>query len=48
MRAWQTLWSIILLFAGLSFALITLVVAIKGFEDLRYLFRRLQEREGEE
>ena len=47
MRAWQIFWSVSLVFAGASFALITLVVAIKGLQDLRYLFRRLQDQDGE-
>jgi hypothetical protein len=44
MKAWQIFWSASLLVAGGSFAFITLVVAVKGFQDLRNLLRRLQER----
>jgi len=48
MSAWQTFWSVSLLVAGTSFTLITVVVAIKGFQDLRDLFRRLRQQEDEE
>lgn len=49
MRAWQTFWSVSLLVAGASFMLITVVVALKGFQDLRDLFRRLRRQdEGHE
>jgi hypothetical protein len=46
MRAWQTFWSVSLLVAGGSFTLITVVVAIKGFQDLRDLLRRLRDQEN--
>jgi len=42
MKAWQIFWSASLLIAGGSFAGITLVVAVKGFQDLRNVLRRLQ------
>jgi hypothetical protein len=48
MRAWEAFWSVSLLVAGCSFALITIVVALKGFQDLRDLFRRLRHQEDEE
>ena len=48
MTAWQTFWTVSLLVAGASFTLITVVVAIKGFEDLRDLFRRLQQQQDEQ
>jgi len=48
MRAWQTFWSVSLVVAGGSFTLITVVVAIKGFQDLRDLFRRLRRQQDEE
>ena len=47
MRAWQYFWGASLLIAGLSFAGITLTVAMRGFHDLRVLFRRLRERKDE-
>ena len=47
MRAWQYFWAASLVIAGVSFAGITLVVAIRGFHDLRVLFRHLLERKDE-
>jgi hypothetical protein len=35
MQGWQIFWTIWLLFAGAAFAIITVVVAIKGFGDVR-------------
>jgi len=48
MRVWQSFWSVSLLAAGISFTFITVVVAMKGFEDLRALFRRLHHQQGEQ
>lgn len=48
MRVWQSFWSVSLLVAGSSFTFITVVVAIKGFEDLRDLFRRLHHQQDEQ
>jgi len=48
MRVWQSFWSVSLLVAGISFSLITAVVAIKGYEDLRDLFRRLHRQQDEQ
>ena len=48
MRAWQIFWSVSLLVAGCSFAFITVVVAIRGFEDLQDLFRRLQHQQDQD
>lgn len=47
MRAWQTFWSVSLVVAGGSFTLITAVVAVKGLQDLRDLFRRLRRQEDD-
>jgi hypothetical protein len=47
MRAWQYFWAASLLIAGASFAGITVVVAIRGFHDLRVLFQHLRERKDE-
>ena len=44
MKAWQIFWSASLLIAGGAFACITLVVAVKGFQDLRNVFRRWREQ----
>jgi hypothetical protein len=35
MHAWQMFWTIWLLFSGAAFALITVVVTLKGFGDVR-------------
>jgi len=48
MKVWQMFWSISLLVAGGSFAFITAVVAVKGFQDLRDLFRRLRQQGDKE
>jgi len=47
MKAWEAFWGVALLIAGASFAGITAVVAIRGFNDLRILFRHLLERKDE-
>jgi hypothetical protein len=47
MRAWQIFWATALLIAGVSFTGITVVVAVRGFHDLRLLFRHLRERKDE-
>ena len=47
MRVWEAFWAISLLVAGASFALITAIVAIKGFQDLRAMFQRLQHQEDD-
>ena len=44
MRYWLLFWTFAALTAGLSFALITIVVTIKGGRDLRDLFRGLVEQ----
>jgi hypothetical protein len=46
-RAWQYFWEASLLIAGVSFAAITVVVSVRGFHDLRVLFRHLRERKDE-
>jgi hypothetical protein len=35
MQAWQMFWTIWLLFSGAAFALITIVVTLKGFGDVK-------------
>jgi len=47
MRAWQIFWAAALLIAGASFAGITAVVAVRGFQDLQLLFRHLRARKDE-
>ncbi len=44
MRYWLFFWTFAALTAGLSFALITIVVTIRGGRDLRELFRGLVEQ----
>jgi hypothetical protein len=41
MKYWQIFWMFSLLVAGASFAIITFVVTIKGFKDLRDMLTRL-------
>lgn len=41
MRYWQLFWTGSLLVAGVSFTMITLVVAIRGFGDLRRMLADL-------
>ena len=49
MNLWLLFWIICLLVAGASFALITIIVTIKGVKDLREWFGSLnqQNREGD-
>jgi hypothetical protein len=35
MQAWKMFWTLWLLFSGTAFALITVVVTIKGFGDVK-------------
>jgi hypothetical protein len=44
MRYWLFFWTFAALTAGLSFAAITIVVTVKGGQDLRELFRGLIEQ----
>ena len=44
MQAWQTFWTIWLLFSGAAFALITVVVAIKGFGDVKRMLSGIKDR----
>jgi len=50
MKYWMLFWSFALATAGASFAVITGIVAIKGYQDLRTMFSRLarQRNEGNE
>ena len=41
MNAWLDFWVIWLVIAGAAFAGITLIVAVKGFHDLRAMFTGL-------
>lgn len=42
MQAWKMFWTLWLLFSGVAFAAITLVVAVKGFGDVRRMLRGIQ------
>jgi len=44
MRYWLLFWTFAALTAGLSFALISIVVTIRGGRDLREMFRGLLEQ----
>jgi hypothetical protein len=41
MNAWIDFWAVWLVIAGVAFACITFVVAVKGFHDLRAMFAGL-------
>lgn len=47
MNFWLDFWAIWLVLAGAAFAVITLIVAVKGFQDLRTMFAGLKQG-GEE
>ena len=47
MRFWQLFWAINLVVAGAAFALITVVVTVKGVKDLKEMFSRLGEQQGD-
>lgn len=48
MYYWQVFWTVSVLVAGLSFAFVTVVVTLKGGQDLREMFRRLLEQKRNE
>jgi hypothetical protein len=48
MNLWLYFWTISLIVAGASFAFITLVVTVKGAQDLRQWFSSLQRQNKEE
>ena len=47
MAFWQMFWAIALVVSGVSFAFITVVVAFKGFKDLRVWFSSLNQQNRE-
>jgi hypothetical protein len=48
MSAWAYFWAAWLSISGVAFAVITLIVAVKGFQDLRAMFVGLSvKRQGE-
>ena len=49
MHAWQIFWTVWLLFAGAAFAVISIVVALKGFGDVRRMLSGIKAQDkGEE
>jgi hypothetical protein len=50
MYFWQAFWTISVLVAGLSFALVTVIVTLRGGRDLTEMFARLleQKRRGDD
>ena len=48
MHGWQIFWTIWLLVAGVAFALITVVVTLKGFGDVRRMLSGIKSRGDEE
>lgn len=47
MEPWKTIWTIWLLFSGLAFAVITVVVSIKGFGDVRRMLSGIKSQGDE-
>jgi hypothetical protein len=47
MISWLNFWTISLLVAGASFVAITAIVTIKGFEDLREMFKGLKKQQAD-
>ncbi len=47
MKYWEWFWTISLIAAGIAFAFITVVVTIKGFQDLREFFSRLSKQQDD-
>jgi hypothetical protein len=48
MNYWLGFWTIGLLVAGISFSVITGIVTVKGYKDLRTMFGRLAEQRSDE
>jgi hypothetical protein len=46
MGFWFYFWTILFIVATIAFALITIVVVVRGGQDLRSLFARLKENEA--
>jgi hypothetical protein len=44
MNNWLVFWTVSLVTAGVSFAVITAIVTVKGYKDLRSMFSRLAEQ----
>jgi hypothetical protein len=48
MNAWKTFWEACLIVAGATFAGITVIVAVRGFSDLREMFASLARQKNED
>ena len=48
LTGWALFWTVWLVIAGTSFALITVIVSVLGFRDLKILFRMLREQDESE
>jgi hypothetical protein len=48
MNAWMYFWAVWLVISGAAFAIITLIVAVKGFQDLRSMFAGLSDKEKQQ
>jgi hypothetical protein len=48
MQAWQTFWTVWLLASGLAFAVITIVVTLKGFGDVKRMLSGIQANDAAE
>lgn len=44
MNHWLAFWTVWLVIAAISFAVITAIVMVKGYRDLRSMFSRLAEQ----
>lgn len=44
MRAWELFWTASLVVSGIAFAAITAIVSVRGFGDLREMFRNLRQQ----
>jgi hypothetical protein len=47
MNPWLVFWTLMLVVAGASFALITLVVTVRGLRDLRQWFASLDRQKAD-
>jgi hypothetical protein len=47
MEPWKTFWTIWLLFSGIAFAAITVVVSIKGIGDVRRMLSGIKSHDDE-
>ena len=47
MEPWKTFWTIWLVFSGVAFAAITVVVSIKGFGDVRRMLSGIKSHDDE-